>query len=188
MPRQPRLESPGAVYHVTARGVERRPVFVDDGDRRSFLDLLEKVTRRHGWLCHAYCLMGNHFHLVIETPLATLARGMQLLSGTYAQRFNRRYGRVGHLFQERYSSILVEREAHLLEACRYVVLNPVRARSCHRPADWRWSSYRPTVGLDARPPFLTLEWILGQFGRDRKHARVRYAEFVADGLFRFHAA
>ena len=129
MSRPLRIEFAGAVYHVTSRGNGRKPIFRDDVDRRSFLEVLHKVNQRHHWICHAYCLMTNHYHLVIETPEGNLSRGMRQLNGVYTMYFNRRHRTVGHVFQGRFKAILVERESYLLEVCRYVVLNPVRAGS-----------------------------------------------------------
>ena len=140
MARPLRIEFPGALYHVTARGNARADIYLSDGDRAAFLALLARTLDRFGWLCHAYCVMSNHYHLLIETPRANLSRGMRHLNGVYTQSFNRIHGRVGHVFQGRYKAILVEQDAHLLELCRYVVLNPVRARLVARAGDWRWSS------------------------------------------------
>ena len=127
MARPLRLEFPGAIYHVTARGNARNEIFIDDEDRRLFLDCLGEVVARFGWRCHAYCLMDNHYHLLIETPEGNLSRGMRQLNGVYTQRFNRRHGRVGHVFQGRFKAIVVDRDGYLLELCRYVVLNSMRA-------------------------------------------------------------
>jgi putative transposase len=141
MARPLRLEFPGALYHVTARGNERKPIARDDLDRELWLHCLERVVFRCGWVVSAYCLMGNHFHLVVETPVPNLARGMRELKGVYAQRFNRRHRRCGHLFGGRYHALLVKRESHLLELCRYVVLNPERAAiPIERYDRDRWSS------------------------------------------------
>ena len=164
MARPLRIEYPGAVYHLTARGNARQPIFRDTADRHGFLRTLAHVVDRYSWRCHAYCLMTNHYHLLIETPQPTLARGMRQLNGVYTQAFNRRHGRSGHLFQGRYHAVVVEKEAHLLELCRYVVLNPVRVKSCRTAGAWRWSSYRATAGLTAAPGFLTVAWVLAQFG------------------------
>ena len=180
MARPLRIEFEGALYHVTARGNERKPIVRDDGDRRTWLATLAKTVSRFGWLLHAWCLMDNHHHLVVETPNANLARGMRQLNGVYAQRFNARYRRSGHLFGGRYKALLVQGNAHLLELARYVVLNPVRAGLCAHPAEWRWSSYRATAGLAPAPPFLTTSWLLGQFGRDDTRARAGYRAFVDD--------
>jgi REP element-mobilizing transposase RayT len=180
--RQLRNEHPGAVYHVTSRGNARQALFLDATDATAFLTTLARVAADCGWLCHAYCLMENHFHLVVETPRPNLAIGMRRLNSTYAQRFNRRYSRVGHVFQGRYHAILVEKEPHLLEVCRYVVLNPVRAGLCAVPGDWAGSSYRATAGLEPPSPFLTVDWVLAQFSATRPRACMRYVGFVADGV------
>ena len=167
---------------MTSRGTEGRPIFLDDLDREVFLAVLGEVVELHSWLCPAYCLMTNHFHLLVQTPDADLALGMHGLNGDYANFFNRRHNHVGHLFQGRYRSIVIERESHLLESCRYVVLNPVRAGLCRRPGYWRWSSYRSTAGYVAPPAFLAVEWVRAQFGNDAGRAALRYVEFVADGI------
>ena len=176
-----RIEFAGALYHITARGNAGADVFTDGTDRRAFLAVLGEVIERFAWRCHAYCLMGNHYHLVIETPEPTLSRGMRQLNGVYTQRFNRRHGRTGHLFQGRYHAVLVEREAHLLELARYVVLNPVRAGLAHGARDWRWSSYQATASAGATPEWLCTEWLLGRFGARPRVARRNYAAFVAAG-------
>jgi REP element-mobilizing transposase RayT len=181
MARPLRLEFPGALYHVTSRGNARTAVFLDDADRLHFLDDLADAVERHGWLCHAYCLMTDHYHLLIETPAGGLSRGMQFLNGVYSQRFNRRHGRVGHLFQGRFKAILVEKESHLLEVARYVVLNPVRAGMVRHPRDWPWSSYRATAGHDPVPSLLTVDWILARFGPTREAAARAYRGFVEAG-------
>jgi len=170
------------VYHVTARGNAREPIFFDDEDRQSFLTILGSVVNRFNWLCHAYCLMGNHYHLLIETPDGNLSRGMRQLNGVYTQKVNRRYSRVGHLFQGRFKSILVDKGSYLLELARYVVLNPVRAKLVKDPKDWEWSSYRATVGMTTIPKFLSPDWILSQFGSQREEAQAAYRHFVAEGI------
>lgn len=181
MARQLRIEFPGAVYHVTSRGNARLAIYEDDGDREDFLQVLRSAVDRHHWRCHAYCLMENHYHLLIETPEGNLSRGMRHLNGVYTQHYNRCHGRVGHLFQGRFKAILVERDNYLLELCRYVVLNPVRAQRVESPEHYPWSSFRATAGLAASPAFLTTDWVLGQFGKRRSSARRKYIAFVADG-------
>lgn len=181
MARPLRIEYDGAVYHVTSRGNERKAVFLDDTDRRIFLDILHKVNKRYNWLCHAYCLMTNHYHLLIETPDGNLSKGMRQINGVYTQGFNRRHKRSGHLFQGRYKSILIQKESHLLEVCRYVVLNPVRAKMTKAPEEWTWGSYRSTAGLDRPHPCLMTDWILGQFAQQRRTAKTKYQEFVQSG-------
>ena len=182
MARPLRIEFSGAVYHVTARGNARADIFHEDGDRELFLAVLEKVVRRFNWLCHAYCLMDNHYHLLIETPEGNLSAGMRQLNGVYTQAFNRSHGRDGHLFKGRFKSILVEKESHLLELCRYVVLNPERAKMVERPEQYPWSSYLPTLGAAAAPLFPTTAWVLGNFSTSRPEACQRYRHFVEEGM------
>ncbi len=178
MSRPLRLEYPGAVWHVTARGNERKPICRDDDDRKAFLATLERVVLDHGWLLHAWVLMGNHYHLLMETPDPTLSAGMRQLNGIYTQAFNRRHRRSGHLFQGRFKGILVAKEYHLLELIRYVVRNPVRAKLCEKPADWPWSSYRATAGLAKAPAWLHLDWTQGVFNRrSRAQARREYQRY-----------
>ena len=181
MARPLRIEFPGALYHVTTRGNARGDIFVDDRDRHGFLAVLGQVVARWRWLCHAYCLMGNHYHLIVETRDANLARGMRQLNGLYTQRLNRRHGRVGHVFQGRYAAILVERDSHLLELARYVVRNPVRAGLVDRAEAWPWSSYRAMIGRGARPAWLHCDWLLRQFAGEPAQARLAYRAFVSEG-------
>lgn len=181
MARPRRIEFAGAVYHLTSRGNARQPIYRDEDDRQAFVALLGEVLRRFQWLCHAYCLMDNHYHLLVETRAPTLSLGMRQLNGVYTQRFNQRHGLVGHLFQGRFKAILVERESHLLELCRYVVLNPVRARVVDDPGQWPWSSYRAMGGQAPTPGWLTTDWVLRQFGATRRIAQQRYRQFVLAG-------
>lgn len=182
MVRPLRIEFPGAVYHVTSRGNARMRIYKDDTDRIEFLSVLEQVSVRFNWLLHAYCLMGNHYHLMVETPDPNLSAGMRQLNGIYTQRFNRRHRQVGHVFQGRFKAIVVDRDSYLLELARYVVLNPVRARLVGSARDYKWSSYRATAGLDPVPGYLTSSWILSQFGKHREAAQRRYQAFVVQGL------
>ncbi len=182
MTRPLRLEYSGAIHHVTSRGNAQAAIFLDDEDRESFLVVLSECIGRFGWICHAYCLMDNHYHLVIETPIANLSAGMRQLNGVYTQRFNRRHGRVGHVFQGRFKAILVERDSYLQELCRYVVLNPVRAKMVVEVSQYAWSSYLPTVGETPTPPWLQTEWVLSQFGNGRAVVQRGYRDFVAEGV------
>jgi putative transposase len=182
MARPLRLEYPGGVYHVTSRGNARQRIYTSAADRQAFLAILASVVHRLHWLCHAYCLMDNHYHLVIETPEGNLARGMRQLNGVYTQWVNRNHHRQGHLLQGRYKAIVLDKESHLLEVCRYVVLNPVRAKRTRQAGQWPWSSYRATVGREAAPDFLTVDWVLGQLSEERRTAQERYQVYVADGL------
>lgn len=182
MARPLRIEFAGAVYHITSRGNAGENVFIDKEDQQLFLSLLEDVRERYNWLCYAYCLMSNHYHLLIETPDGNLSLGMRQLNGVYTQKFNERHGRVGHIFQGRFKAILVQKESHLLELCRYVVLNPVRAGLVSYPEEWKWSSYLVTMGMVEKPKFLCSDWILAQFGHDVVTARRGYREFVLAGV------
>jgi REP element-mobilizing transposase RayT len=182
MARPLRLEFPGALYHITARGNAQQAIFVDDTDRQQFLQLLGREIRQQQWRCYVYCLMGNHYHLVIETPEPNLSRGLKRLHGTYTQWFNRRHHRVGHVLQGRFKSLLVEKDSYLQELCRYVVLNPVRAGMVRAVHAWPWSSYHATVGAHAAPDWFDREAVLSLFDRQPTRARRAYQRFVADGL------
>ena len=182
MARPLRLEFPGAIYHITSRGNARGDIFFDEQDREVFLSLLTDTVERYNWLCHAYCLMDNHYHLLVETLDPTLSLGMRQLNGVYTQKFNRRHQRVGHIFQGRYKSILVEKSPHLLELCRYIVLNPVRAEIVTYPEHGSWSSYMATAGAGKAAECLTTDWVLGQFSRNKIDGSMQYAEFVYDGI------
>jgi putative transposase len=181
MARPLRLEAPGALWHVTSRGNERRAIVRDDADRERLLAIVADVVETTAWRLYAYVLLDNHYHLLLETPEPNLSAGMRQVNGRYGQGFNRRHDRVGHVFQGRFGGIRVEKEAHLLELSRYVVLNPVRAGVVATAADYRWSSFRATVGLEPAPPWLRGEVVLGLFGTDPRAARQRYCEFVAAG-------
>jgi REP element-mobilizing transposase RayT len=172
------------VYHVTSRGHERGPIFRDATDRRQFLNLLASVVLDQAWLLHSYCLMGNHYHLLLETARATLSRGMHSLNARYSQHFNRRHERAGHVFEGRFKAIIVQKQAHLLELHRYIVLNPVRAGLIRRPQDWPWSNYRATSGLLAPPPWLEVGSTLSLFSSFGSGASGAYARFVAEGMDR----
>ena len=182
MARPLRIEYDGALYHVTSRGNERRPIFKDDADRELFLERLAQVTERYRWICHAYCLMNNHYHLVVETLDGNLSKGMRQLNGVYTQGFNKGHHRVGHLFQGRYKGVVVQKDSHFLEVCRYVVLNPVRAKAAKGPQQWKWSSYRATVGMVKPHRCLRTEDVLGRLGRSKAQAQQRYREFVYEGI------
>ncbi len=181
MSRPLRIEYPGAVYHVTSRGNGQADIYLENKDYEGFLNLFGGVCERYRWRCYAYCLMDNHYHLVIETPEGNLSRGMRQLNGMYTQAFNRRCGRVGHVLQGRYKGIIVDKESYLLELARYVVLNPVRAGMVRAAVQWRWSSYRSMTGQAKPPKWLDTGAILGQFAKQRKRARERYIEFVREG-------
>jgi len=184
MARPLRIEYPGALYHITSRGNGGADIYRDDGDRQLFLDVLGTVCRRLQGVCYAYCLMSNHYYLVLETPEGNLSKGMRHLNGVYTQRFNRRHSRSGHVFQGRYKAVLIDRDAYLLEVARYVVLNPVRAGMVSHPASWPGCSYGATVGTVQAPDWLGTGVLLHHFGRGLAQARSRYAQFVHDGYNR----
>jgi putative transposase len=182
MARPLRIEFPGALYHVTARGDRQETIFEDDQDRQAFLKILGDVVLQFRWQCHAYCLMTNHYHCMIETPEGNLAKGMRQLNGVYTQWSNRRHRRSGHLFQGRYKAIIVDREEYFVELARYIVLNPVRAAVVKHPKDWGWSSYGAMVGRVKSPAWLTSGVLLGEFGESRSWGRRKYQQFVEQGM------
>ena len=183
MARPLRLQFPGGIYHVTARGNDRRPIFEDDDDCARFLIVLASIVARYHVLCHAYCLMGNHYHLLLETPEANLSLAMRQLNGVYAQRFNRQHDRGGHLLQGRFGAQLVDGDTYLWEVCRYIVLNPVRAGLVVHPRQWRWSSFCATAGETVTPGFLTVDWVQALGGaKNRGEALDRYTAYVEAGI------
>jgi putative transposase len=181
MARPLRICFPGAIYHITSRGNARETCFRDDIDKLIFLRILGHAIDRYGWLCVAYCLMDNHYHLVIETPQPNLSTGMRHLNGNYARVFNNRHDRCGHVFQARFRSILIDEGTYFLAACRYVVRNPVRAGICAQPGEYRWSSYRGTAGIaDADLP-LALDRLLGSFAPTIRAAQAAYRRLADPG-------
>ena len=182
MARPLRLELAGGLYHVTLRGDRREAIFLDDADRLVWLEVFAQTCKRFNWVCHAWCLMDNHYHIVVETIEGNLAQGMRHLNGVYTQTFNRTHKRVGHVFQGRYKAIIVEKDGYLLELARYVVLNPLRAGMVKDIADWHWSSYAAMLGIQATPEWLQTDWILGQFSPQRRRAINRYMDFVRAGV------
>jgi REP element-mobilizing transposase RayT len=179
MARAWRQEEPGGTYHVAARGNNGQAIFRDDLDREEFLKRLGRCVTRYRWECLAYCLMTNHFHLVLMNPEGGLSSGMQELISGHARQMNQRYGRRDHLFKQRFFSVQLKRESHFLEACRYVVLNPVRAGLCRSPAEWKWSSYRACAGHTYALGFLASRELLGIFDSQPGIAAARYRSFVA---------
>jgi putative transposase len=194
MSRQLRPDFDGAVHHVYNRGIDGRDIFLDDEDRLFFLHWLGQMVEKFGWIVHAWTLMSNHFHLMIETPNGGLSRGMQQLQTNYVQHFNakldgnargkstKRRKRRGPLYESRFKNQLIEKESYLLELCRYIVLNPVRAKMVERPEDYQWSSYRATVGLDLAPVWLGQSWLLEQFSPHPAEAALLYRAFVDQGI------
>ncbi|MEW6324345.1 MAG: transposase [Nitrospirota bacterium] len=182
MARPLRLQYPGALYHITARGNERKPIFRDEADREMFLSILSHAVERYRLRLHAYVLMDNHYHLLVETPEPNLARALRHLNGVYTGYFNRTHRRVGHLFQGRYKAILVEKDSYLLELSRYLHLNPVRVRRPALLARYPWSSYWDYIGKRRAPQWLTQEDVLGAFGGGGRRAQRAYQAFVEDGM------
>ncbi|MFC4656771.1 transposase [Rheinheimera marina] len=182
MSRPLRLEYAGALYHVTSRGNEHKAIYLQESDYKKFLKVLEQVCQRYNWLIHAYCLMTNHYHILVETPEANLSIGMRQLNGVYTQAFNRRHQRVGHLLQGRFNAVLVQKDSHLLEVCRYIVLNPVRAAMVAHCQQWRWSSYGVSCAPHLAPEWLAVDAMLRLFSADLITAIWRYQEFVAQGV------
>jgi len=188
MGRPLRIEYPGAVYHVTSRGDRQEPIFRDDSDRQRLLDVVDQTMGRLDAEVFAYCLMGNHYHFVLRTRQANLSRVMRHINGEYTRAFNRRHQVAGHVFQGRFHSVIVDRDAYLLEVCRYVELNPVRAGLVGAVGNWRWSSYGAHIGMELAPRWLATAELHGQLlGRDvmteadRRRARLLYADTVAAG-------
>jgi len=181
MSRPLRIEFAGALYHVTSRGNRQEAIYLNDSDRQDFLSILKQVQERFNWLIHAYCLMDNHYHLLVETPDSNLSQGMRQLNGVYTQTTNKTHGKVGHVFQGRYKAILIQKESYLLELARYIVLNPVRARMVRNAKTWLWSSYRDTAGYRQTPEWLTTEWLLSAFGKYKLSAIEKYRKFIEEG-------
>ena len=179
VPRPPRIEVEDGIFHVATRAVDATFAYREITDRFDFIDFLWTTIGTYEWRCQSYCLMGTHYHLIVQTPHANLSAGMQMLNGRYAQRFNWRHRRRGHLFGARFMSVLVKDDTHLMAAHRYVARNPVRAGLCSRPGDWRWSSYRAVAGLERAPIFLDVRGALAPFGGFGKSAEVVYARTVS---------
>jgi putative transposase len=183
MTRPLRIELAGGIYHVTSRGDQRDAIYLSDRDRLAWLAVFAQACERFHWRCHVWCQMTNHYHIVIETIEPTLAAGMRHLNGVFTQYINRTHQRVGHVFQGRYHAILVERDSHLLELARYVVLNPVRAGMTPTAADWPWSSYHAMLQPELAPPWMSTSWLLSQLAAGRMSAG--YGDYVGSAT---HAA
>lgn len=181
MARPIRVQYPGALYHVIARGNAKQLVYLDDRDRTAFLRWLGDAVENHNLIIHAYCLMDNHYHLLVETPDGNLSAAMRDLNGNYSQWFNIRHNRVGHLFQGRYKAFVIEKESYLLSVARYIVRNPVEARLVKHPRLWRWSSYNATSGRARFPDWFSADELLGMFAQEKREAQNSYRAFVAGG-------
>jgi putative transposase len=182
MGRPLRIEYPGALYHITSRGNEKRDIYLNDHDRQHFLTILKDYNDRYGILIHCYVLMDNHYHLVLETPLGNLLKVMHGINSTYTGYFNRKHDRSGHLFQGRYKGILVDKDNYLLELSRYVHLNPVKAGKTDRPEKYKWSSYPGYIWKRQEVPWVEYAWVLSQFGLDNMSSRQKYRDFVTKGM------
>ena len=182
MARPLRILFPGAFYHVTSRGNDRKAVFASERDREKFCEYLQTATERYQAVIHAFCLMDNHYHLLLETPLGNLPQIMRHINGAYTTYFNIKRGRSGHLFQGRYKAILVERDRYAKELSRYIHLNSVRAGMVESPGDHAWSSYRLYIGKETPPKWLYRDFILGYFGSRVSRAQQEYQKFVESVL------
>jgi len=182
MSRPLRIQYAGALYHVTSRGNQKLDIYLNEEDRLQWIEVLSTVCDRFNWRCHAWCMMDNHYHIIIETIEGNLSKGMRYLNGVYTQKMNRNNNRIGHIFQGRYKAILIEKEAYLLELTRYVVLNPVRARMVDDVLDWQWSSYRAMIGKEKVPTWLETDWLLSQFHKKKRKAQQSYTNFVRSGI------
>ncbi len=178
MSRKPRLEFPGAIYHINHRGNHQEHIYRDNDDRKLFLKLLKTTIQRMNWICHTYCLMGNHYHLLIEIPEGILSRGMAWLNGVYTQKFNQKYELTGHLFQGRFKSKPIEDNMQFLTTARYIVRNPVEANMVEKAEQWPWSSYRATVGFIKPLEFLFVNDVLSCLSKERPKAQSYFQEFV----------
>jgi REP element-mobilizing transposase RayT len=178
MGRPLRIEYPGAVYHITSRGNERKDIFLDDRDRVAFLEILKDYHERFGIIIHSYVLMDNHYHIILETPKGNLLKVMHGINSRYTGYFNRKYSRSGHLFQGRYKAILVDKDIYLVELSRYIHLNPVRAKVVKKPEKFRWSSYRGYIGNEKEEVWMEYAWVLSKFAKRKKTSRQRYREYV----------
>jgi putative transposase len=179
-----RVEVPGAFYHVCTRGNDKQPIFVDDHDRLLLLLLLQRLAKKYAWTVYAYCLMTNHYHVLLQLSRGGLSRGMCELNGGYAASFNGRHGRTNHVFGRRFWSDLIEDDSHLLAACRYVVLNPVRAGLRREPEAWPWSSYRACIGLEHPRGALATGELLALFGQTPARAHHAFRRYVSEGHVR----
>lgn len=184
MARPLRIEYPGAFHHVMSRGNAYQDIYLNDQDRRAFLKNLQHCIELHNLICHAYCLMDNHYHLLIETPDANLSSAMRDINGNYTQKFNARHKRTGHVLQGRYKAYVIEQELYLLEVVRYIVNNPVEEKMVDHTKEWVWSSFKATSGMLKAPKWLETDFTLGLFSKDRKESQKQYRKFVKEGINR----
>jgi len=182
MARQRRISEPGTYHHITARGVDRCDVFVDDNDRRQFLALVSESSERFGCRVLAFCLMTNHIHLTVRDDRGTLSKTLHLLNGVYAKRFNHKHNRTGHLFERRFWSSAIDSEAYLTQCVAYVHRNPLEAGLVNRLGDYPWSSYPSYLGLRSSPHFLDTAIVLDHYGSDRARMRADTEAHAGDSL------
>jgi REP element-mobilizing transposase RayT len=182
MARQLRIEYPGAFYHITTRGNQRQPIFLAERDRSALLEYFNEAHVKFGAVIHAYCLMENHYHFVLETPRGNLSKIMHFINTSYTVYFNKKHSRVGHFLQGRYKAILVEKDTYALELSRYIHLNPVRAGIVVCPEEYPWSSLREYLGLKMAESWLETSFVLEYFGPDLGKNRAQYKAFVASAL------
>lgn len=182
MARPLRIQFPGAVYHTMARGIDKKEIFSNSSEKSAFLSLLNRLSDRYNFVFYAFCIMDNHYHLLLETPDANLSKGMQRLNGDYALWYNRKHVRNGTLFQDRYKAYLVDKENYLLALSRYIVLNPVRAAIVSHPSSYVWSSYQYTIGMKEPPDFLSVDSLLSLFSSDREDAQRQYRDFIYEDI------
>ncbi len=178
MARPLRIEYQGAFYHITSSGNEKRELFTNNNDREKFFSYCETASERYGAVIHACCLMSNHYHLLLETPLGNLSQIMRHLNGAYTAYFNNKHQRSGHLFQGRYQAIVVDSDEYAAELSRYIHLNPVRAGIVNSPGEYPWSSYQYYAGKRKKPEWLELDFVFSYFGKSTSLARKRYRQFV----------
>ncbi len=176
MARQPRKRSANDLYHVTVRGTGKIALFHDDADRRLFLILLGIVVRRFDWRLYDYCIMPNHVHLLVDAELDDLSRGMHRLLTGFTQTFNRKYGRVGHLVQNRFKSTPVDTDGHISAVIPYIALNPVRAGITDHPGDYQWSAFGAIAGRRRAPRWLTIRWVRHWYAEDPAEGAQRYVD------------
>lgn len=181
MARPLRIEFKNAVYYITSKGNAENSIAIDDDDRVLFIDTLKFVIDRYKWKCHAYSLLDSLYALVVETPKPNLSRGMRQLNGIYTQKYNRKHGISGHVFQGRFKAIIVDKENYLLDICRHVVLLPYKSGISKSLNNYKWSSYRSTAGLIEAPDFLSPDWIYSQFAKRTENAQKKYKDYINEG-------
>jgi len=182
MTRPVRIEFPGASYHVSSKSREEQIIFLDDDDRGAFLNVLENVVDRFGWLIHSFALLDDHYDMVVEVPGANLSKGMRQLNGVYTQHFNRRHGLEGPIFHGRFKSVLFEKKNYLLPICRYVVTGPARIERLQNYSTYKWSSYRALAGQVNKPKFLHTTEVLSYFAKRDKDAQRKYRNYIKKGV------